>query len=109
VSAASVRRWPSLAVGAVTPRHRYYKQVLRDDPSNIFAANGMGMVLAEHGIQNQALDTFAQLKAAAGERVSDSTVNLAHSLVLVRRCLSAARRHAAGSLSAHRRAAATRP
>ena len=38
-----------------------YKKVLRDDPKNIFAANGIGAVLAHQGHVREARDIFAQV------------------------------------------------
>jgi len=60
----------------------FYEGVLRTDPSNAFAANGMGMVLAEHGLVSQALDTFSRVKTIGGDLVPDATINLAHLLTL---------------------------
>ena len=38
-----------------------YKQVLRNDPRNIYAANGIGAVLAHKGYIREARDIFAQV------------------------------------------------
>ena len=38
-----------------------FKQVLRNDPRNIFAANGIGSVLAHKGYIREARDIFAQV------------------------------------------------
>lgn len=40
----------------------HYKQVLRTDPKNIWAANGIGAVLAHKGCVNEARDIFAQVR-----------------------------------------------
>ena len=38
-----------------------YKKVLKDDPKNIYAANGIGAVLAHQGHVREARDIFAQV------------------------------------------------
>ncbi|PSN41501.1 RNA polymerase-associated protein CTR9 [Blattella germanica] len=52
-----------------------YKQVLRNDPRNIWAANGI--VLAHKGCVNEARDIFAQVREATAE-FCDVWLNIAH-------------------------------
>ncbi|OAD61163.1 RNA polymerase-associated protein CTR9 like protein [Eufriesea mexicana] len=54
-----------------------YKQVLRNDPKNIWAANGIGAVLAHKGCVNEARDIFAQVREATAE-FCDVWLNIAH-------------------------------
>jgi len=65
-----------------------YKKVLRDDPKNIFAANGIGAVLAHQGHVREARDIFAQVREATAD-VCDVWVNLAHVYMEQRQYLSA--------------------
>jgi RNA polymerase-associated protein CTR9 len=39
----------------------YYRHVLEREPYNMFAANGLGMVLAERGFLHEAKDVFTQV------------------------------------------------
>lgn len=57
-----------------------YKQVLKIDSKNIWAANGVGAVLAHKGLLNEARDIFAQVREATAE-FSDVWLNIAHILV----------------------------
>lgn len=57
-----------------------YKQVLKIDPRNIWAANGVGCVLAHKNLLNEARDIFAQVREATAE-FSDVWLNIAHILV----------------------------
>jgi RNA polymerase-associated protein CTR9 len=57
-----------------------YKQVLKIDPKNIWAANGVGAVLAHKGLLNEARDIFAQVREATAD-FSDVWLNIAHILV----------------------------
>lgn len=54
-----------------------YKTVLKAVPSNVFAANGLGMVLAEQGRLPQALAAFRAAREAKLDALP-VTVNLAH-------------------------------
>ncbi|XP_075694274.1 RNA polymerase-associated protein CTR9 homolog [Rhinoderma darwinii] len=54
-----------------------YKQVLRNDSKNLYAANGIGAVLAHKGYVREARDVFAQVREATAE-ISDVWLNLAH-------------------------------
>lgn len=54
-----------------------YKQVLRNDPRNIWAANGIGAVLAQKGYISEARDVFAQVREATAE-FCDVWLNIAH-------------------------------
>lgn len=54
-----------------------YKQVLRNDPRNIWAANGIGAVLAHKGAINEARDIFAQVREATAD-FCDVWLNIAH-------------------------------
>lgn len=65
-----------------------FKQVLRNDGRNIFAANGIGAVLAHKGYIREARDIFAQVREATAE-VADVWVNLAHVYMEQRQYISA--------------------
>lgn len=54
-----------------------YKQVLRTDPRNVWAANGIGAVLAHKGVLIEARDIFAQVREATAD-FSDVWLNIAH-------------------------------
>lgn len=54
-----------------------YKQVLRCDPRNIWAANGIGAVLAHKGYISEARDIFAQVREATAD-FCDVWLNIAH-------------------------------
>ncbi|XP_063981062.1 RNA polymerase-associated protein CTR9 homolog [Diachasmimorpha longicaudata] len=65
-----------------------YKQVLRNDPKNIWAANGIGAVLAHKGAVNEARDIFAQVREATAE-FCDVWLNIAHIYVEQKQFVSA--------------------
>uniref|UniRef100_A0A2P2I017 RNA polymerase-associated protein CTR9 homolog n=1 Tax=Hirondellea gigas TaxID=1518452 RepID=A0A2P2I017_9CRUS len=65
-----------------------YKQVLKTDPKNIWAANGIGSVLAHKGYINEARDIFAQVREATAE-FSDVWMNIGHIYVEQRQYISA--------------------
>lgn len=65
-----------------------YKQVLRTDPRNIWAANGIGAVLAHKGVIIEARDIFAQVREATAD-FSDVWLNIAHIYVEQRQYISA--------------------
>jgi RNA polymerase-associated protein CTR9 len=60
----------------------YYTKVLQTHPQNIYAANGVGAILAEQGKVEQAKEVFVSVQevaAASGDLVMpDVWVNLAH-------------------------------
>ena len=57
-----------------------FKQVLSVDPRNIWAANGVGCILAHKNLLNEARDIFAQVREATAD-FSDVWLNIAHILV----------------------------
>lgn len=65
-----------------------FKQVLKIDPRNIWAANGIGAVLAHKGAVNEARDIFAQVREATAE-FCDVWLNIAHIYVEQRQHVSA--------------------
>ncbi|XP_036399469.1 RNA polymerase-associated protein CTR9 homolog [Megalops cyprinoides] len=65
-----------------------YKQVLRNDSRNLYAANGIGAVLAHKGYFREARDVFAQVREATAD-ISDVWLNLAHIYVEQRQYISA--------------------
>lgn len=65
-----------------------YKQVLRTDPRNIWAANGIGAVLAHKGVLIEARDIFAQVREATAD-FSDVWLNIAHIYVEQKQYMSA--------------------
>ena len=54
-----------------------YKAVLRNDPKNIWAANGVGCVMAHKGYITEARDVFAQVREATAD-MCDVWLNIAH-------------------------------
>ncbi|RDD42841.1 RNA polymerase-associated protein CTR9-like protein, partial [Trichoplax sp. H2] len=63
-------------------RHRdralsLYKQVIRLDPRNIYAANGIGAVLAQSSFHQESREIFAQVREATAD-MFDVWLNLAH-------------------------------
>merc|ERR1719330_2231161 len=67
-----------------------YKQVLRNDPRNIWAANGIGAVLAHKGYITEARDIFAQVREATAD-FCDVWLNIAHIYVEQKQYISAIR------------------
>ncbi|KAK7475279.1 hypothetical protein BaRGS_00033510 [Batillaria attramentaria] len=65
-----------------------YKQVLRNDPKNIWAANGIGCVLAHKGCINEGRDVFAQVREATAD-FCDVWLNIAHIYVEQRQFVAA--------------------
>ncbi|OZJ04482.1 hypothetical protein BZG36_02674 [Bifiguratus adelaidae] len=55
----------------------FYDKVLRKDPNNVFAANGIAIAIAQKGMLQEAKDYFSQIREAAG-KVPAVSVNLAH-------------------------------
>jgi RNA polymerase-associated protein CTR9 len=60
----------------------FYRRALEKDPGNLFAANGIGCVLAEAGRLVEAKDVFLRVQEAAAATdgfitISDASVNLA--------------------------------
>ena len=54
-----------------------YKQVMRNDPKNIWAANGIGAVLAHKGYINEARVLFAEVRESTAD-FCDVWLNIAH-------------------------------
>lgn len=65
-----------------------YKQALRIDPRNIWAANGIGAVLAHKGYITEAREVFAQVREATAD-FSDVWLNIAHIYVELKQYVSA--------------------
>ncbi|XP_054714138.1 LOW QUALITY PROTEIN: RNA polymerase-associated protein CTR9 homolog [Uloborus diversus] len=65
-----------------------YKQVLRIDARNIWAANGIGSVLAHKGYVSEARDCFAQVREATAD-FCDVWLNIAHIYVEQRQHVAA--------------------
>ncbi|XP_018570390.1 RNA polymerase-associated protein CTR9 homolog isoform X2 [Anoplophora glabripennis] len=65
-----------------------FKQVLKIDPKNIWAANGIGAVLAHKGAVNEARDIFAQVREATAD-FCDVWLNIAHVYVEQKQFVSA--------------------
>ncbi|XP_071957066.1 RNA polymerase-associated protein CTR9 homolog [Antedon mediterranea] len=65
-----------------------YKQVLRLDKRNLYAANGVGSILAMKGFMREARDIFSQVREATAD-VCDVWLNLAHIYVEQRQYISA--------------------
>merc|ERR1711962_418945 len=65
-----------------------FKPVLRIDPRNIYAANGIGCVLAHKGHYRESRDVFSQVREATAD-VPDVWLNLAHIYVEQKQFVSA--------------------
>ncbi|KAF0682722.1 Aste57867_25173 [Aphanomyces stellatus] len=61
----------------MTLSETYYKKTLSTHPHNIYAANGIGIMLAEKGQFDKAKLIFAQVREAAPD-MADAWINLAH-------------------------------
>ena len=55
----------------------YFRKILQTQPNNLYAANGLGIVLAEKGHLSAAKLVFSQVREAAPE-MPDAWINLAH-------------------------------
>ncbi|KAI9248923.1 hypothetical protein BY458DRAFT_550823 [Sporodiniella umbellata] len=58
----------------------FYSQALRRDPTNVYAANGLAITIAENGHNEQARDLFNQVRESNVSN-PDALVNLAHTYV----------------------------
>jgi len=65
-----------------------YKSVLRNDPKNIWASNGIGAVLAHKNCFPEARDIFAQVREATAD-FCDVWLNIAHIYVEQKQYISA--------------------
>merc|ERR1719330_2118642 len=65
-----------------------YKTILRNDPRNIWASNGIGAVLAHKGYITEARDIFAQVREATAD-FCDVWLNIAHIYVEQKQYISA--------------------
>ncbi|XP_015748748.1 PREDICTED: RNA polymerase-associated protein CTR9 homolog [Acropora digitifera] len=65
-----------------------YKQVLRNDARNLYAANGIGCILAHKNFLREARDVFSQVREATAD-VPDVWLNLAHIYVEQRQYVAA--------------------
>ena len=66
----------------------YFREVLKRNPKNLFAANGIGAVLAHKGFIQEARSIFAQVRDATAD-IPDVWLNLAHIFVEQRQYVSA--------------------
>jgi RNA polymerase-associated protein CTR9 len=69
--------------GAIRYAVRIYQEVLTADPKNLYAANGLGVILLREAELASAKETFAQIREATGD-VPDVWINLAHIYVAQR-------------------------
>jgi RNA polymerase-associated protein CTR9 len=56
----------------------YYKKILGKDPLNVYAANGIGTVLAEKGEIFKAKEVFNRVREVSGDSIADALLNLGH-------------------------------
>ncbi|MDP2434448.1 MAG: tetratricopeptide repeat protein [archaeon] len=57
--------------------YAFYSRVLHRNPKNLYAANGLGLLMVQHGYMTQALDIFLQVRDAKPE-FPDVWLNLGH-------------------------------
>ncbi|CAM6088195.1 unnamed protein product [Calypogeia fissa] len=76
------RKDPKLEATHLEKAKELYQKVLMQKPNNMFAANGIGIVLAEKGIFDVSKEVFTQVQEAAAGNVTvempDVWINLAH-------------------------------
>lgn len=65
-----------------------YRQALKLDPKNIYAANGIGAVLAHKGCFNEAREVFSQVRESTAD-FADVWVNIAHIYVELKQYVNA--------------------
>lgn len=65
-----------------------YRQALKIDPKNIYAANGIGCVLAHKGYINEARDVFSQVRESTAD-FPDVWINIAHIYVELKQYVNA--------------------
>ena len=65
-----------------------YRQALKVDAKNIYAANGVGSVLAHKGFINEARDVFSQVRESTAD-FADVWINIAHIYVELKQYVSA--------------------
>jgi RNA polymerase-associated protein CTR9 len=58
-----------------------YSHALRSDPHNIYAAHGLGILLAEKGYHKEALEIFLAVRESATSDVADVSINIGHAQV----------------------------
>lgn len=56
----------------------FYKIILTKDPSNAYAANGLGTVLAEKAELFKAKEVFNRVREVSGDGIADAHLNLGH-------------------------------
>lgn len=66
----------------------FYKHALKYDPRNIYAASGIGCVLAVKGMFNEARDVFSQVREVTAD-FPDVWINIAHIYVEQRQYVAA--------------------
>ena len=59
----------------------FYKKALKSDNSNVFAASGIGCVLAETGQVDKAKDVFQRVRECSNDAITSTFLNLAHVLL----------------------------
>jgi tetratricopeptide (TPR) repeat protein len=55
-----------------------FNRILTKEPSNAYAANGLGTVLAERGEILRAKDVFNRVREVSGDSIPDALLNLGH-------------------------------
>lgn len=56
----------------------FYRRILAKDPSNAYAANGLGTVLAEKAEIFKAKEAFNRVRQVSGDAIPDALLNLGH-------------------------------
>lgn len=71
--------------------YKFFFHVLNEDQTNIYAANGLGMVCAERGEVDAAREIFSKAREAGKAMSEDISTNLAHVYVTQKRTVDAER------------------
>jgi RNA polymerase-associated protein CTR9 len=71
--------------------YKFFFHVLNEDQTNIYAANGLGMVCAERGEVDAAREIFSKAREAGKAMSEDISTNLAHVYITQKRTVDAER------------------
>jgi len=63
----------------------FYRKMLHKDPSNLYAANGLGAILAEKGHLPRSKEIFSRVREVSGDSIPDALLNLGHVFLVQKR------------------------